>query len=258
MFEISVLASGSSGNCFYIGTEKAEILIDAGISCRQICRRLEKIGKSIQNIQGIFITHEHTDHILGIDVLTRRYNIPVYLNKGTLDHCSVPITNAQIIKTDKAVNFRGLHLLPFSKSHDAHDPVSYLIINEGKRVSVITDVGYCCDNVKHSLQECDVVILEANHDIEMLHNGPYPPYLKKRIAGAKGHLSNHDAAMAVLEHASKNLRYALLSHLSLYNNTPECALQTFTSIIKQRNDLKHLKTRLSYRDEPTELIRLGT
>lgn len=258
MFEISVLASGSSGNCFYIGTDKADILIDAGISCRQICRRLEKIGKSIQNIQGIFITHEHTDHIQGIDVLKRRYDIPIYLNKGTRDHCSLSITNAYIIKTDKAFNFRGLQILPFAKSHDAHEPVSYLIINEGKKVAVITDVGYCCDNVKYSLQECDVVILEANHDIEMLHNGPYPPDLKKRIAGTCGHLSNHDAAMAVFEHARKNLRYALLSHLSVYNNTPECALQTFTSIIKQRDDLKHLKTQLSYRGEPTELIRLGT
>ncbi len=254
MFEISVLASGSSGNCFYIGTDKAEILIDAGISCRQICRRLEKIGKHIQNIQGIFVSHEHSDHIQGLAVLTRHYNIPVYLNQGTLDHCPIPVHNAKIITTDKEVDFCGLQILPFSKSHDAHDPVSYLINNEGQKVSVITDIGYCCENVTSSLHGCAAVILEANHDTEMLHNGPYPPYLKSRIAGAQGHLSNHAAAMAVLEHADNNLQYALLSHLSLYNNTPACALQTFTSIITKRNDLKHVQTRLSYRDEPTALI----
>ena len=257
MFEVSVLASGSSGNCFYIGTDKAEILIDAGISCRQICLRLEKIGKSIQNIQGIFITHEHTDHVRGVEVLARRYEIPVFLNKGTFEHCSVPIKNTRIIKTDREMDFCGLQILPFSKSHDAHDPVSYLIKNGGEKVSVITDIGFCCDNVKHSIKECDLIILEANHDREMLHKGPYPSYLKKRIAGDKGHLCNHDAAVAILEYGNKNLRHALLSHLSLHNNTPECALQTFTSIVQQRSDLQHLQTWLSYRDVPTELIRLG-
>jgi len=257
MFEVSVLASGSSGNCVYIGTDKAEILIDAGISCRQICLRLETIGKSIQNIQGIFITHEHTDHVRGVGVLARRYGIPVFLNKGTFEHCAIPIEHSRIIKTDSELDFCGLQILPFSKSHDAHDPVSYLIKNGNKKVSVITDIGFCCDNVKHSIKECDLIVLEANHDREMLHNGPYPPYLKKRIAGDRGHLCNHDAAVAILEHGNKYLRYALLSHLSLHNNTPECALQTFTSIVQQRSDLKHLQTLLSFRDAPTELIRLG-
>ncbi len=161
-----------------------------------------------------------------------------------------------LIQTDKEINFYGLQVLPFSKSHDAHDPVSYLIENRGTKISVMTDIGFCCENVKHSIKESALIILEANHDIEMLENGPYPFYLKQRIAGNKGHLSNYAAAIAVRDYGTKNLQYALLSHLSLNNNTPDQALQTFTSIVQDRHDLKNLKTRLSYREEPTELIRL--
>jgi phosphoribosyl 1,2-cyclic phosphodiesterase len=166
------------------------------------------------------------------------------------------IDTINLIRTDKEISFHGLRILPFSKSHDAGDPVSYLIENRGTKISVMTDIGFCCDNVKHSLKESELIILESNHDVDMLRNGPYPLYLKQRIAGNKGHLSNYDAAVAVLEYGNKNLRHALLSHLSLNNNTPGHALHTFTSIVQKRSDLRNLQAWLSYREEPTALIRL--
>ncbi|MCK5282682.1 MAG: MBL fold metallo-hydrolase [Nanoarchaeota archaeon] len=256
MFEVSVLASGSSGNCFYIGSDKGDILIDAGISCKQISQRLEQIGKDIRDIKGIFVTHEHGDHTRGIDVLTRKYNIPVYINKGTLRNCYLDKSNVNLIKSDEEINLNGLKILPFSKSHEAADPVSYLIKNKGKKVSIITDIGYSCDNVIKSVAESDLVILESNHDTNMLKNGSYPHYLKKRIGGDKGHLSNYDAGLLVLEHGKRKLQYVLLSHLSLNNNTPDVALNTFNSMLRERKDLQNLKTMLTYREKPTELIRV--
>jgi phosphoribosyl 1,2-cyclic phosphodiesterase len=256
MFEISVLASGSSGNCFYIGSEKGDILVDAGISCRQVSKRLEIIGKNIQSIMGIFVTHEHIDHIRGLNVLSRRHNIPIFINKGTLSTSYSSLNEVNLFKKDEEIDLNGIKILPFSKSHDANDPVSFIIKNNDKKISVITDIGFCCENVKNAVKESDVIILESNHDISMLKNGPYPFYLKQRILGNGGHLSNYDAALAVLEHGNKKLQHVLLAHLSKINNTPQTALDTFNSIIEERSDLKKLKAWLTYREKPTELIRI--
>lgn len=256
MFEVSVLASGSSGNCFFIGTHRGDILIDTGISCKQISERLEKIGKSIKNIKGIFLTHEHIDHIRGIETLSRRYNIPVYINEGTLNNCYFDMGNIQLIKTDKEFDFNGLKILPFSKSHDASEPVSFLIKNGCRQISVITDIGICCENVIQNVKDADIIILESNHDLNMLKTGPYPYFLKRRIASTKGHLSNYEAALLILEYGNKRLQHVLLSHLSLNNNTPEIAVNTFNAIVGERDDLKNLKTWLTYRQKPTELIRV--
>jgi phosphoribosyl 1,2-cyclic phosphodiesterase len=256
MFEVSVLASGSSGNCFYVGTEKNEILIDAGISAKQISDRLTKLGKSIESIKGIFITHEHIDHIRGIDVLSKKYNIPVYSTKGTLANSYLDMGNINIIKKDEDIDFNGIKILPFSKSHDADEPVSYLIKNNNKKISIITDIGYCCHNVISGIKESELIVLESNHDPFMLKNGNYPEFLKKRIASDKGHLSNYQAALAVLEHGNKRLQHILLSHLSLNNNTPQVAMKTFNSILCERTDLKQLKTWLTYREKPTEIIKI--
>jgi phosphoribosyl 1,2-cyclic phosphodiesterase len=256
MFEVSVLASGSSGNCFYIGSDKGDILIDAGISCKQISDRMNQLGKDIANIKGIFVTHEHTDHIRGIEVLSRKYNIPIFINKGTLSNSFMDMGNFKIMRTNKEIDFNGLKIFPFSKNHDASDPVSFLIKNGTKKISVITDVGICCENVIQSVQESDMIILESNHDLHMLKNGLYPYYLKKRIASKEGHLSNYEAALLVLEHGDKKLQHVLLSHMSLNNNTPEMALKTFNSVVCERSDLKRLKTWLTFRDKSTELINI--
>lgn len=256
MFEVSVLASGSSGNCFYIESNKGAILVDAGISCKKITQRLESIEKNIENIKGIFITHEHTDHINGIQTLSRNHNIPIFINKGTLNNSYLDMGNINIIKSDEEIEFNGLHILPFSKCHDSAEPVSYLIKNGTKKISVITDIGCCCENVIQSVKESDLIILESNHDLNMLKKGAYPYFLKKRIAGTKGHLSNYEAGLLVLEHGNKKLRHVLLSHLSLNNNTPELAMKTFDLIKDERSDLKKLKSWLTYREQPTKLIKI--
>jgi len=255
MFEISALASGSSGNCFYIGTESASVLVDAGISAREIRQRMEYLGKDIRELNGIFVTHEHTDHTSGIGALSKKYDIPVYLTEGTYENSRILADEVFFLKSDKEFQFHGLKILPFSKNHDAAEPVSYVIRNNGHKVSILTDVGFPCLNVINSIAEADLLCLEANHDVHMLKNGSYPAVLKKRIASDKGHLSNYDAALLVLQHASPNLKHVLLSHLSLNNNTPELALSTFNSIVSERKDL-NFRTWLTYREKPTSLIRI--
>ncbi len=255
MFEVSALASGSSGNCFYVGSENSSILVDAGISAKDIKARLNHIGRDIEEIQGIFVTHEHTDHTLGIETLSKKHNIPVYINEGTFENASLDIDEVFFIKSDKEFKFRGMSILPFSKNHDAAEPVSYAIRNNGHKISILTDVGFPCLNVINSVAQADLLFLEANHDVQMLKNGNYPAALKKRILSDKGHLSNYDAALLVLQHATPNLKHVLLSHLSLNNNTPELALSTFKNIISERKDL-NVQTWLTHPEKPTSLIRM--
>jgi|SRR3989338_3874849 len=254
--EISALASGSSGNCFYIANEKSAVLIDVGISAKQILSRLVNVGGDVRKIKGIFITHEHSDHIRGADVLARKLNIPIFATEATQNHgflCS----NENLIKTIKkssTTDVKGLQIEAFSKSHSAADPVSYNIY-EKKKISVITDAGYACKNIKKHIASCDFLCIEANHDEKMLENGPYPYYLKKWIESDKGHLSNRQAALCTLEHGSVKLKRVVLSHLSKTNNTPEIALRTFSKIIKERRDLSPI-VNVSLREEPTELFKI--
>ncbi|MEA2037732.1 MAG: MBL fold metallo-hydrolase [Nanoarchaeota archaeon] len=256
--QFSTLASGSSGNSFYIEEDKKGILIDAGISCKQIEQRLELLGISIENIKALFISHEHTDHVRGADVLSRKYSIPIYLNKKTFESCSHIFSNQELIRT-KPSNFEcdigKLSIKSFSKSHDANDPVSYTIKSKNKRISIITDAGYCCSNIINNIKKADALMLESNHDTQMLENGKYPIYLKRRIQSDLGHLSNYDSALNVLEHAPKKLKNISLSHLSLNNNTPDLAMKTFTSLLSERKDLNP-DINLTFREKPTRLFKI--
>ncbi len=237
--KIAALASGSAGNCFYIEDDQAAtaVLIDAGISTRQIALRLALLGLTPEKIQGIFITHEHADHIKGADVFARKYQVPIFATRKTIDSCSL-CTDKSLIKTIKntdIVNIGGNKVQAFSKTHKAADPISFTIF-ANKKVSVITDAGYACKNIIEHIAAADFLCLETNHDPEMLKNGPYPAFLKKWIAGDNGHLSNAAAGHCVLEHASQKLTNIVLSHLSSTNNTPHLALTTFRSIIKERRN----------------------
>ena len=257
MIEVSALASGSSGNSFFIESNKSSFLVDAGISCKQAERRMEMIGKDASALKGIFITHEHTDHIRGVDVLSRKYSIPVFLTKECYSNCSHIVSDSDLVRfveKNKAFRFNGANILPFPKSHDAHDPVSYTVISNGRKISVMTDIGVVCSNVIKNFRDSNIVFLESNHDVDMLKNGPYPAFLKERILSDGGHLSNYEASLLVLEHTTHKLKHVVLSHLSENNNTEEIALKTMKSLLQHRKDLKKLQIHISGRHEPTELI----
>ena len=237
--KIASIASGSNGNCYYLENDDDAILIDAGISTRQIVARMANLSLSMSKVRGVFISHEHTDHVRGINVLSRKYSVPVFMTQKTY------LKYGKIIKDSllnfflpgKQVSFGKIDVYPFLKSHDAAEPCSFSVSSEGRRVAVMTDIGLQCSNVISHIQNADAVFLETNYDDNMLNAGPYPAFLKARIASDFGHLSNTQAAMIALEHASSRLKHVFLSHLSENNNTPELALYTFNSFIKKRNDL---------------------
>ncbi len=237
--EVCALASGSSGNCFYVGNEKAAVLVDVGISAKQVLLRMEEQGLSPAKVKGIFVTHEHIDHVRGIDVLARRLGVPVYVTKHTAASCFLCSDDAllQIIKNNAAVKIGGFVVEAFSKSHHAADPVSYSIVGK-KRVSVITDLGHACAQVQDHVARADFLCLETNYDESMLETGGYPVHLKKLIASDIGHLSNRQAGLCVMEHGSQRLQRVVLSHISKNNNTPKLALQTFSSLLQERSDVR--------------------
>lgn len=252
--KISVLSSGSSGNCFYIESDKAAVLVDAGISAKQINERLNAIGRDTSKIRGILVTHEHSDHIKGCDVFARQMNIPIFATKKTIETgflCSNE-NLIQTIKNNETFDLGGLKIEASSKFHKAADPVSFSILN-GKKISIITDAGYACQNIIDSVSDSDFLCIESNHDVSMLENGPYPYFLKKWIKSDIGHLSNNQAGLCVLEHSKAKLKNIVLSHLSQTNNTPKLALSTFNSLIKERLNFKP-GIFVSQKQAPTQLF----
>lgn len=258
MIKVCSLSSGSNGNAIFIKTGADCFLVDAGISCKQICLRLQQIESHMSHVKGIFITHEHSDHIRGLDVLLRKHPTPVYLTEETYENMPTIIDDELLHfigpKDRITINETVIQALP--KSHDAVEPLLFCFYYKGKKISVITDAGYGCDNVIAALREAHIVFLESNYDEEMLRTGFYPPYLKKRIAGSSGHLSNVTAGSLIRDHASPYLEYVFLSHLSENNNTPCLALETFLSIVKERDELKNLDTILTSRYAISKVVEI--
>ena len=251
--KISALASGSSGNCFYVNNDDSAVLVDAGISCKRIVNRLGSLGENPNHIKGIFVTHEHTDHIRGVDVLARQFQIPIFATKGVIKNSFLCSQEDLIneIKNDEVIKLAGMEIQTFSKFHDSAEPVSFAIRN-GKMISILTDIGKVCQNVIDCVNESDFLIMEANHDLRMLENGPYPYFVKSRIKSDVGHLSNLNSALCVLEHAQPKLKNIVLAHLSEINNTPGLALNTFELLMRERLDL-HPRISVSTRN-PTGLF----
>ena len=226
------IASGSSGNCIYIGSAQNHILVDAGLSGKRVEAGLGSLELTGQDVNGILITHEHSDHIKGLGVLARKHGIPIYATAGT----AAAIKEAGLgkiddslfveIKADEPFSIGDLEISPFRVSHDAADPVAYRVNCGSKSVAIATDLGVYTDYTVDKLKGLDVLLLEANHDIHMLEVGAYPYYLKRRIASDRGHLSNETAGKLLCRVLHDNLKAIQLGHLSKENNYAELAYET--------------------------------
>jgi phosphoribosyl 1,2-cyclic phosphodiesterase len=227
---VTSLNSGSNGNCYYLGNDTEAILIDAGISCRETEKRMANLSLSMDKVKAIFISHEHTDHTRGAEVLSRKYRLPVYITAATLRNSSTVLAHTLIrhFDTSEKITIGCITVVPFTKRHDAIDPVSFMVECNGVRVSVITDIGFPCDEVKQYFSQSHASFLEANYDEQMLENGSYPFHLKKRIRGGMGHLSNRQSHELFSNHRSEYLSHIFLSHLSKENNCPEVVHNLFS------------------------------
>lgn len=224
----SSIASGSNGNCYYVGSATEAVLVDVGISCKEVEKRMRFLGLSMQTIKAIFISHEHSDHIRGLCTLASRYSLPVFGSFGTLNACRdlSPELKHQL-SDNETVSIGALSVKAFSKYHDAAEPQSFTVGFQQFTVGIFTDIGKLCQNLAKHFQLCQAVFLEANYDDELLDKGRYPYFLKKRIRGGFGHLSNVEALDVLLKCRSAQLQYVLLAHLSKDNNCPILAKKLF-------------------------------
>ena len=227
---ITSLNSGSNGNCYYVGNERDVVLVDAGISCREIEKRMANLGLCMSRVKALFISHEHTDHIRGASVLSRKYRLPVYITPPTVRNVAIHIEKSlqHTFTTNQEVSVGSLSVMPFAKFHDAADPYSFMVSYNGIKIGVITDIGKVCEQVIHHFRQCHACFLEANYDEKMLEEGGYPIFLKNRIRGGNGHISNAQALELFRTHRPPFMSHLLLSHLSKHNNCPELVLDLFT------------------------------
>jgi len=228
------LFSGSSGNCQFIKTEKTTILVDAGLSGKKIQQEIINIGEDPKKIDAIFITHEHIDHIQGAGILSRRFDIPIYANEKTWDAMSKVIGdikshNIKIISEDTEVG--DIFVQAFDISHDAAKPVGYNIYYKNKKISMVTDTGCINQNIINSIKDSDILLIESNHDEDMVLIGPYPWPLKRRVLGEFGHMSNDTAGSLITQAIKKGTEIVLLGHLSKENNFPQLAYKTVENIL---------------------------
>jgi phosphoribosyl 1,2-cyclic phosphodiesterase len=226
---ITSLNSGSNGNCYYIGNDSEAVLVDAGISCRETEKRMSRLGLTMTKVKAIFISHEHIDHIRGVTVLAKKYRLPVYITNSTLTHGGL-VLDEQLVMSFNAyepVQVGALSITAFPKHHDASEPHSFIVAGNTVTIGVFTDIGAPCEHVIHHFQQCHAAFLEANYDEEMLDKGRYPFYLKKRIRGGKGHLSNAQALEIFNNYRPVFMSHLLLSHLSRDNNSPALVQDLF-------------------------------
>ena len=260
------IASGSSGNCIYVGTEQANLLGDAGISNKRIEQGLNEIGVKGSELTGIVITHEHSDHVRGLGVLARKHGVPIYGTAETLEEIKgmsslgkMPAELFHPILPEVEFSIGDMTILPFSIDHDAANPVAYRISQGRKQVAVATDMGHFDQHIIDHLQGLDALLLESNHDLRMLETGPYPYYLKRRIMGDHGHLSNETAGRLLNFILHDRLKTVLLGHLSKENNYPELALESVRCEITQ-GDTPYKGTdfciEVAKRDAMSEIITL--
>lgn len=258
------IASGSSGNCIYAGSEETHLLIDVGISGKRMEQGLHALNLTGKDIDGILVTHEHSDHIKGLGVVARKYQIPIYTTGGTVDAMvrsnalgKVPEGIFHEIREDESFTIKDVTVHPFTIPHDAAQPVGYRLECGGKSIGVATDLGKYNDYIVENLQNLDALLLEANHDIRMLQVGKYPYYLKQRILGDRGHLSNENAGRLLCRLLHDNLKAVFLGHLSKENNYEELAYETVCSEVTLGDNpytSRDFKIQVAKRDCISEVI----
>lgn len=252
MLSIASLNSGSNGNCYYIGNEREAILIDAGLSSRETDLRMMRLGINPKKLQGVFITHEHGDHVKGLRSLVKKYKIPVYITNKTVEYGRLKIKEPYRRNFNPFVptTIGGLSIIAVPKFHDACDPHSFVVSCNHVNVGIFTDTGSPCKNLIHHFKQCHAAFLESNYDEVMLDQGSYPYALKNRIRGGRGHLSNRQALQLFLEYRPPHMSHLFLSHLSENNNRPEIVQNLFSTCAGRT------KIVVASRNEETELYHI--
>ena len=239
------IGSGSEGNALIVEVAQTRVMLDCGFAVSETCRRLERIGLQAEQLSAIVVTHEHGDHISGVAKLARKFGTPVYLTHGTRRAQQLAFNDlTSIVEIDAHQSFAIGDILvhPFTVPHDAREPVQYVFCDGAKRLGVLTDTGRSTPHIENMLNACDALVLECNHDVNMLERGPYPHHLKQRVSGNYGHLSNAAAAALLASLDNSKLQHIIAAHLSQRNNTVDLAVQALSSVLGCTNNWIGLAT----------------
>ena len=262
MLNFCSLYSGSSGNCLYVESDNTRLLIDAGVSLKKIECGLETLNVDPSSLDGILVTHEHSDHIQSLGSLSRKYNLPVFANSETFDAMpkqtdKISSENIKRFNTKERFSIKDIEVSPFSIPHDAANPCGFNIFNKSDKISIATDIGHMTSEILKQLENSQFILLESNYDTEVLKCSKYPYLLKKRIAGPNGHLSNEVASKVINYLLQGNLKTAMLGHLSKESNFPELAYQTVVDeLINSGTDVSKLNLSVANRDNVGKLIHI--
>ncbi|PLX48346.1 MAG: MBL fold metallo-hydrolase [Desulfobulbaceae bacterium] len=255
-----VLGSGSKGNATYVEAGGRALLIDAGFSGREISQRLERVGASMARVEGILLTHEHNDHIQGAGVLSRKYKTALLANQATFQAAGPRLGKVamfQPFQTGEKFTFAGFSIHPFATSHDTAEPVGFVIEHQGLTLGFCTDTGMVSRLLQQRLAGCHGLVLECNHDLQMLAAGPYPLHLQQRVRSRQGHLANNDAARFLGDLLHAHLQHVVLAHLSETNNQPELALEAVTGFLATtKNGFPLPEISLSWQKSPGVMVQL--
>lgn len=262
MFKFCNLYSGSSGNCSFVGTDNINILIDCGESQKKILTALESIGTNINQINAIVVTHEHSDHVKTLGAISKKYNIPVYANEKTFNNMPeqtelIKEENRKIFNTDDHFEIGDLQIHPFHIPHDAAEPCGYNIYSENNKISIATDIGHMDNSILKKLEESKFLLLESNYEPEILKYAKYPYYLKRRISGPNGHLSNQEASDTIIKLLSTGVNNIMLGHLSKETNFPELAYKTVMDEIINNKINNNLTLNVASRIKPSDVINIA-
>jgi phosphoribosyl 1,2-cyclic phosphodiesterase len=261
--QLTVLASGSKGNCAIVASSRTRILLDAGLSCRETLKRMAAAGEDPQTLTAILISHEHSDHVAGLPVLARKLKVPVYITGATNDmwgrQCSKKQTHVdrlELFSSGHSFQIGDIQVTPFTIPHDAADPVAFAFRVDGVKLAIVTDLGYLPASVRDHVRDSDVLMVESNHDLEMLRVGRYPWSVKQRVMSRVGHLSNAALAEFFTSDYDGSAAFVVLAHLSEENNHPEIARDTAERALAPGRSLLHNRLLLASQWQPLEAIRL--